>query len=96
MESEDLYSRVIHYDDVKDIQIRVGINKFRDVEYLYVRKYYEDFEGEWRASNEGVNFPLTLSNSKELFAGLVEILSLAESKELVMEHFKDLIEVTYQ
>ena len=94
--SDEVYTRIIHYDPDKNIQVRVGINVFREVEYLFVRKYYEDFNGEWKPSNEGVNIPLTLDNSKELFAGLVEILSLAESKDIIIAHFKELIEDTYQ
>ena len=39
--------------------------------------------------------PLDLTNSRELFAGLVEILSLAESKQLVEETFGDLIRDLY-
>lgn len=94
--ADDVYSRVIYFDEVKDIQVRLGINIFRDVEYLFLRKYYRDFDGEWKPSNEGVNMPLGLENSREMFAGLVEILSLAESKPIIIEHFKDLIEETYQ
>lgn len=96
MEDGEVYSRVVYWDEAKDIQIRVGINIFREVEYLFLRKYYRDFEGDWRPSNEGVNMPLGLENSRELFAGLVEILSLAESKQIIIDHFKDLIEDTYQ
>ena len=92
----EIYSRIIHYDEVKDMQARVGINLFREVEYLFVRKYYRDFDAQWKPSNEGVNMPLDLNNSKELFAALLEILSLAESKETIIEHFKDLIQDTYQ
>ena len=47
---------------------------------MHVRKYFLDFDEEWRAGREGVAMPLDLSNSRELFAGLIEILSLAESK----------------
>lgn len=93
--SSEIYSRVIHYDEAKNIQTRIGINEFREVEYLFVRKYYEDFEGEWMPSKEGVTIPLTLSNSKELFAGLIEILSLAESKQLIVDNFKELLEAAY-
>lgn len=95
MVSEEVYSRIVHVDEVKDTQVRVGINVFRDVEYLFVRKYYQNFDGEWAPSNEGVNMPLDMNNSRELFAGLLEILSLAESKELIQQHFKELLEVTY-
>ena len=95
-DSEEIYSRVIYWDEVKDLQIRVGVNLFRGVEYLFVRKYYTDFEGEWKPSKEGVTMPLGLENSRELFAGLLEILSLAESKQVIVDHFQDLIKDAYQ
>ena len=94
--SDEIYSRVVHFDEIKDIQVRFGVNEFRGVEYLFLRKYYRDFDGDWKPSNEGVNMPLDLNNSRELFAGLVEVLSLAESKEVIREHFKELLEETYQ
>ncbi len=93
--SDEVYSRIVYYDEAKDIQVRLGINEFRGVEYLFLRKYYRDFEGDFRPSNEGVNMPLGIENSKEMFAGLVEILSLAESKQIIVDNFKDLIEATY-
>lgn len=96
MENGEIYSHIVYYDDEKDIQVRIGINVFRDVEYLFFRKYYRDFEGDWRPSTDGVNMPLGIENSKELFRGLVEILSLAESKQVIIDSFKDLIEETYQ
>lgn len=96
MEDGEIYSHVVYWDEIKDIQVRIGINIFRDVEYLFFRKYYRDFEGEWRPSKDGVNMPLGLENSQELFRGLVEILSLAESKQIIIDTFKELIEETYQ
>jgi len=39
--------------------------------------------------------PLDLSNSREMFSGLVEILSLTENKKEVYEYFKDIIEDSY-
>ena len=35
-------------------------------------------------------------NSRELFAGLVEIISLAESKDILEEYFKDFIDEIYK
>lgn len=93
--ADEIYSRIVHYDEEKDIQIRLGINEFRGVEYLYLRKFYRDFEGEWCHSNEGVSMPLGIENSKELFAGLCEILSLAEQKEVIVQEFKELVEHMY-
>lgn len=93
--SDEIYSRVIYYDEDKDIQVRLGINEFRDVEYLFLRKYYRDFEGDFKPSNEGVTMPLRIASSKELFAGLCEILSLAERKDVIVEEFKELVEHLY-
>jgi len=90
------YSRVIHYDEVKEVQIRLTINTFRGIEYLHLRKYYMNFDEEWMPTPEGVAMPLDLSNSRELFAGLTEILSLAESKSLIEDNFMDLIEGLYK
>jgi len=72
------------------------ISNFRGVEYLSLRKYYLDFFEEWRPTPEGISMPIDFSNSKELFIGLTEILSLAESKEIIEENFKDLIQDIYK
>jgi hypothetical protein len=40
--------------------------------------------------------PLDFNNSRELFSGLIEILSLAESKSVIQEHFSDLIQDLYK
>ena len=92
----EIYQRISHYDEAKDIQIRLTVNSFRDVEYLHVRKYYQDFDEEWKPSNEGVAMPLDLTNSKEFFIALAEILSLAENKEVIEETLKDVIKDIYQ
>lgn len=92
--SDDVYYRIIHATD--DKQVRLVVNEFREVEYLHVREYYRDFDESWMPSNKGVSMPLTLDNSRELFAGLLEILSLGESKDLIIDFFKELIEDTYK
>jgi len=91
----EVYERIVHYDTEKEVQIRLTINSFRGVEYLHLRKYYLDFTEEWKPSNEGIAMPLDFSNSRELFSGLVEILSLAESKDIIEEHFSDMIKDVY-
>lgn len=95
-QAPEIYEKVVHYDSDKEIQIRLTINSFRGIEYLHVRKYYLDFDEEWKPSPEGVAMPLDFNNSRELFSGLVEILSLAESKEIIEEQFLDLIEGLYK
>ena len=94
-ESPEEYTKVISYDQDKEEQVRLIVNTFRDVEYLSIRKYYLDFDEEWKPTTIGISIPLTIENSREIFIGLTEILSLAESKEVIEEHFKDLINDIY-
>jgi hypothetical protein len=39
--------------------------------------------------------PLDIENAQELFTGLVEILSLAESKSILEEEFKEILDQIY-
>jgi hypothetical protein len=94
-EAPEEYTKVIYYDQDREEQVRLSISTFRFVEYLSIRKYYLDFNEEWKPSNAGVNLPMSIETSKELFVALIEILSLAESKEIIEEHFKDLINDIY-
>lgn len=95
-EAPTLYEKIIHYNEDKEIQVRLTINTFRGIEYLHVRKYYLDFTEEWKPSPEGVAMELDFNNSRQLFSGLLEILSLAESKDIIEEHFKDYIDEIYK
>lgn len=92
----EAYSRVVHYDNIKEVQVRLTVNTFRGIEYLHLRKYYLDFDEEWKPTPEGIAMPIDFDNSRELFSGLVEILSLAESKSVIEEHFLDLIQDLYK
>lgn len=94
-EAPELYERVILEDSEKHTQVRLTVSTFRGVEYLGLRKYYLDFHEEWKPTPDGISFPITLDNSRELFIGLMEILSLAESKEIIEEYFKDIISDLY-
>ena len=95
-EAPSMYEKVIHYNEDKEIQVRLTVNTFRGIEYLHLRKYYLAFTEEWLPSPEGIAMELDFDNSRELFAGLVEILSLADSKEKLEEHFKDFLDQLYK
>jgi|TARA_R110000796_G_C14288639_1_gene403658 hypothetical protein len=95
-EAPEMYERIIHLDAIKQTQVRLTVSTFRGIEYLSLRKYYMDFEEEWKPSKEGITMPIDFINSRELFIGLTEILSLAESKEVIMEYFGDLLEDMYK
>jgi len=88
-----IYEKVIQEKEAE--QVRLVINTFRGVEYISLRKYYLNFEEEWLPSKEGITMPLDLDNSRELFVGLVEILSLAESKSILEEEFKEILDEIY-
>jgi hypothetical protein len=94
-EAPELYERVIHEDTEKCVQIRLTISTFRGIEYMGVRKYYQDFDEDWKPTPDGISFPITIENSRELFIGLTEILSLAESKEILEQEFKEAITDLY-
>ena len=91
-----MYEKVIHYNEDKEIQVRLTVNTFRGIEYLHLRKYYLAFTEEWLPSPEGIAMELDFDNSRQLFSGLVEILSLAESKSILEEFFKEQIDQMYK
>ena len=88
-----IYEKVIQ--ETEHEQIRLMVSTFRDVEYISLRKFYLDFEEVWQPSREGISMPIDFDNSRNLFQGLVEILSLAESKNILEEEFKELLDEIY-
>ena len=94
LSAPSIYERVINEKDTE--QVRLVINTFRGVEYLSLRKYYLDFDEEWLPSREGITIPIDLENVQELFTGLVEVLSLAESKTILENEFKEILDEIYQ
>ncbi len=95
-EPAPIYEHIIHYDEEKQVQVRISVNTFKGVEYLHLRKYYMDFFEEWKPTAEGIAMPIDFNNSRELFRALTEILSLAESREIIEENFQDLVDNLYK
>ena len=93
LNTPSIYEKIIQ--DTGHEQVRLVIHTFRDVEYISLRKYYLDFNEEWKPSKDGITMPLDFENSRKLFEGLVEILSLAESKSILEDEFKDLLDSIY-
>ena len=94
-EAPELYEKLVSQNEEGTEQIKLTINTFRDIEYLHLRKYYLDFDGDFKPSKDGLAMKLDFTNSKGLFEGLVEILSLAESKNILETHFKDILDEIY-
>jgi hypothetical protein len=93
LSAPSMYEKVIQETEYE--QIRLVVSTFRDVEYLSLRKYYLDFEEEWKPTKEGITMPIDFDNSRNLFEGLVEILSLAESKNILEQEFKEILDQIY-
>lgn len=95
-EAPPIYEKEIHYNEERHEKIFLTVNTFRGIEYLSLRKYYQDFDEEWKPSREGITMAIDFNNSKSLFEGLVEIISLAEAKDVLETHFKDTLDEIYQ
>ena len=95
-EAPPIYEKEIHYNEDRHEKIFLTVNTFRGTEYLSIRKYYQDFDEEWKPSREGITMAIDFNNSKSLFEGLVEIISLAEAKDVLETHFKDTLDEIYQ
>jgi hypothetical protein len=94
-EAPALYEKLIHYNEAKHEKVFLSINTFREVEYLSIRKYYLDFDEEWKPTKDGVSMVVDFENTKALFDGLVEILSLSEVKGILETHFKETLDAIY-
>jgi TPP-dependent indolepyruvate ferredoxin oxidoreductase alpha subunit len=93
LDAPAIYEKMIQ--ETEHEQVKLVINTFRGVEYISIRKYYLDFDEEWKPSNQGITIPIDMENTRNLFQGLVEILSLAESKAIIEENFRDLLDEIY-
>ena len=94
-EAPPIYEKLIHYNEDKHIKIYLTVSTFRNTEYLHIRKYYQDFDEEWKPSKEGISVPLDFDNSRNLFDRLVEILSISEVKDILETYFKDKLDQIY-
>jgi hypothetical protein len=95
MSSTDIYEKIILEQEDKEIQWRLVVSTFKDIEYIHIRKYYLGFEGDYLPTREGATIPFELNSLSNLFEGLIELLSLAESKDAIKEHFKELLKDIY-
>ena len=90
-----VYEKEIHHNKDKHEKIFVMINTFRGTEYLHIRKYYQDFNEEWKPTRDGIAMPLDFDNSRGIFEAMVEILSISEVKDVLETHFKDILDEIY-
>jgi len=71
------------------VQWRLTVNTFRGKEYLHLRKYFLDFEGEFVPTREGACIPVDIQRLANLLSAMFKLLSDAEVVETVMEHLDE-------
>ena len=47
-----VYEKEIHYNEDRHEKIFLTVNTFRGTEYISLRKYYQDFDEEWKPAKE--------------------------------------------
>lgn len=85
LDHTDQVTSTIFINEDKGVQYRFTISEFRGKNYIGVREWYVDFEGEWAPSNNGFTMPYELHTSARLFGALAEVLSDAEVLKDVLE-----------
>jgi len=85
VEGNDLLEKVLFENPAKGVQYRLSITEFRGKNYLSIREWYQDFEGDWRASKNGCSFPYELHVVSRLYATLHDLLSEAEGIDEILD-----------
>ena len=83
------YEKIISENLDKNSQLRLVLSEFRDVEYEHLRKYNQDYEGNWMPTKEGASFPATIQSIYSLLDGLVEICATQESVDSISTHLEE-------
>jgi len=83
-----LYEKVISENEDKNSQLRLTVSEFRGTHYLHLRKYYQDYEGNWMPTKEGASMPYNIAGVYALLDGLMEIVATEESVHAINIHFE--------
>ncbi len=83
MESSELIFSYDLKDNLEDFsKWRLTITEFRGVQYLNIREYFLDFDGEFQPTKKGLTVPLEMEFTKNLFRALKLIVSEGEQNEV--------------
>lgn len=81
---EDKLDVVLFENEEKGEQYKLCITEFRGKNYLSIRKWFLDFEGEYKPTKNGFTMEYTLVGTANLFSALAKLLSEAESLETIL------------
>lgn len=62
----------------KGILYKLCVTEFRGKNYLSIREWFLDFEGDYAPTRNGFTIPYTLDNTQAVYTALVKLLSKAE------------------
>ena len=79
------YEKLIYENPDKFYQLRLTVSEFRDKYYVNVRKYFQNYEGEFVPSKEGISMEASINNISSLLEGLLDIVSREEGRQLITE-----------
>lgn len=89
--SDTLYEKVIYENEEKGFQLRITYSTFKEAEYFHIRKYFMSYDEGYLPSKEGVAVKASLNNIYSILEGVIEVLSIAESKDATKEALEKLI-----
>lgn len=84
--SEEIMTEILSMSDDGFEQTRLTVNEFRGSQYLHVRKYYLDFDGEWKPTKSGVAIPITINNIANIFNALTRMLAKSDVLHIILEN----------
>ena len=73
----------------KGIQYRFTISEFRNNNYIGVRHWIQDYEGDFIPTKNGFTMPYTLHTTSGLLKSLMAVLAKAEVLNEVLKHIKE-------
>lgn len=89
MNDGTLYEKLIYEDQEKGFQFKLVVSEFRGVQYIHLRKYFLDYEGNYIPTKEGATFPANIESIFALLDGIIELCSVEESTSVINKYFKD-------
>jgi hypothetical protein len=84
--SEEIMTEILSETDDGFEQVRLTVNEFRGLQYLHIRKYYLDFDGDWKPTKSGVAIPITINNVANIFNALTKMLAKSDVLHIILEN----------
>lgn len=88
-QQQPLIDIVLYEDKEAFLQWKLVLSEFRDNQYLHLRQYYLDFDGNYVPTPKGISLPVTIHSMAALFDGLVQILSENEAIDIILQHINE-------